>query len=53
MAAYNANVQSIWNHQVTCMANQVNKGIEQLDGLLRYQSGARCNRVWAKEYVPT
>ena len=51
MAAYHANVQSIWNLHVDCMADQMGKGIEQLDGLLRYQSGATCNRLWAKEYV--
>ena len=51
MAAYNANVQSIWNLNVNCMTDQVNQGTAQLDTYFRRKSGATCSRSWPKEYV--
>lgn len=55
MVAYNANVQSLWNMNLhpECMQAQLEKGIQQLDPLLRRVAGATCNRAWAKEYVHT
>lgn len=49
MTAYHGNVQSIWNLDVGCMADQMGKNIEQLSGLLTRQPGATCNRLWARE----
>ncbi|KAM7187515.1 hypothetical protein V8F33_011162 [Rhypophila sp. PSN 637] len=49
MTAYHVNVRSIWDLDVGCMADQMGKNIEQLGGILKRQSGATCNRLWAKD----
>ncbi|KAL2277476.1 hypothetical protein FJTKL_15393 [Diaporthe vaccinii] len=47
MAFYNANVGSIWNWNVGCMADQVGRTIELLGDSVVYSSSRTCNRVWA------
>lgn len=51
MAFYNANVGSIWNWNVGCMADQVGRTIELLGDSVVYSSSRTCNRVWAHRYV--
>ncbi|KAK3994462.1 hypothetical protein QBC44DRAFT_236125 [Cladorrhinum sp. PSN332] len=49
MTAYHYNVQSIWNLQVGCMADQQTKSIDQLNNLYRRVAGQTCDRSWAKD----
>ncbi|RPA86086.1 hypothetical protein BJ508DRAFT_322231 [Ascobolus immersus RN42] len=54
MAAYHANVQNIWTLQptVSCMANQMNKAIDQVvnsNPLMKRVQGQTCNRIWPAE----
>lgn len=51
MAFYNANVGSIWDWNVGCMADQVGRTIELLGDSVVYSSSRNCNRVWAHRYV--
>ncbi|KAK4221920.1 hypothetical protein QBC38DRAFT_448722 [Podospora fimiseda] len=49
MSAYHFNVQSIWNLQVGCMADQQGKSIEQLNNLYRRVAGQTCTRSWQND----
>jgi hypothetical protein len=53
MAAYHAGVQDIWTvtPSVGCMANQMNKVIDQLvtNPIMKRVSGQTCDRWWPKE----
>lgn len=51
MAFYNANVGSIWDWNVGCMADQVGRTIELLGDSVVYNYSRNCNRVWAHRYV--
>lgn len=51
MAAYHGNVQSIWNLNVGCMADQMGKVIEQLvdtpgNPIFKRVTGDKCVRSW-------
>ncbi|KAG8162180.1 hypothetical protein KVR01_007945 [Diaporthe batatas] len=46
MDFYNANVGSIWNWNVGCMADQVGRTIELLGDSVAYSSSRTCSRVW-------
>ncbi|CCC09157.1 hypothetical protein SMACR_03017 [Sordaria macrospora] len=50
MAGYHATVQSIYtSHDVSCMVDQVNKVVGQLNSLWRKQPGQTCDRYWIKD----
>ena len=50
MAAYDALVQPIWNvADLQCMADQMDKSIEQLSPLFTPEVGQTCDRAWPKE----
>jgi len=50
MAAYDALVQPIWNvADLECMADQMDKSIEQLSPLFTPEVGQTCDRAWPKE----
>ncbi|KAK4230727.1 hypothetical protein QBC38DRAFT_468667 [Podospora fimiseda] len=51
MAAYHHNIGSIWDLEVDYMTGQLNKVIEQTEGLLKFVEGRICDRHWPQEPV--
>ncbi|KAK3338045.1 conidiation-specific protein (con-13) [Neurospora tetraspora] len=49
MAGYHGTVQSIYTKNVSCMVDQVNKVVGQLDSLWRKKPGQMCDRYWIKD----
>lgn len=52
MIAYNTQVRSIYNYDVTCMSNQIEYGQDLLEHLVDYYPSASCSRRWSEEDSP-